>query len=53
MFIDTVIHHFFYQYINSIIRTAAITQFTDIHTRPEADMFAPVETPDGIFCIFK
>ena len=33
--------------------TAAIAQFTDIHTRAQADMLLPVEAFDTVFGILK
>src|SRR5205814_10703592 len=38
MFINTVVYHLFKKDINSIIRAAAVSQFTDVHTGAKADM---------------
>ena len=34
MFINTVVYYFFEEHVNTIVRTAAVTQFSDIHTGP-------------------
>ena len=56
VFINTIVNRFFQQYINTIISTAAIAQFSNVHTRPQAYVFFPVEAPDGVVfvsaCIF-
>jgi hypothetical protein len=51
VFVDAVIDHLFEEDVDAIIRTAAITQFADIHTGPQADMFLPVEAPYRVLII--
>ena len=46
MFINTIIQDFFQEHIDAIIGAGSITQFADIHARPQADMFPPIETFD-------
>ncbi len=51
--IDTVVDHLLEQDINPIVRTAAITQFPDIHPGAKPDMLPPVQALDTIFRVLE
>ena len=51
MFIYAVVHHLFYQYINTIVRAATISQFSYIHTWAQPNVFTPVKASNAIFVI--
>ena len=51
--IDAVVDGFFEQNVYAIVGGRAVAEFTDVHARPEPDVFAPVERTDAVFVVLS
>jgi hypothetical protein len=50
-FVDAVVQHLLQQDVDAVVVTAPIAQLADVHTRPQPDMFLPIEGPDVLFAV--
>lgn len=49
--VDAVIDYLLDQHVDTIVVGRAVAELTDVHTRPQPDVLAPVERADTVFVI--
>ena len=52
-FIDAVVQHLLQQDVDAVVEAAAVAQLTDVHARPQPDVFFPVQRPDMLFAVIR